>query len=192
VSDYWLEVEDLLVKHRAKEALRRLMSAGCEATPALRRGLHHPTAEIRVHCCRILDHFLDEDALPDLIECLGDSDDAVRARALHTLACERCKEGECRPAEAAVFPVVLRMLEEDPSYHVRIEAVKLLFTAVHRRADALTAIERVRDSDAHPAVRRAATLRAPGGVMFMRSSPVRTDRRTLRTSNPRGHLRVRG
>ena len=38
----------------------------------------------------------------------------VRAWALHALACDRCKEGECRLGEDDVVPIALRMLREDP------------------------------------------------------------------------------
>jgi hypothetical protein len=187
--DYWQDVENLLVPHRTKESLRRLMSAGSLATDAVRRGLKHPDSRVRYHCCRILDHFLDEAALPDLIAALEDEDAEVRGAALHALACEKCKEGECRPGEEEVLPIVLRMLREDPE--VKREAINLLFQVVHRRQDAAEALEHARDFDPDPRIRKQATLRAPGGVMWMRTSPNPRDRRRLRTSNPRQRLSVK-
>jgi HEAT repeat protein len=134
---------------------------------------------------------MDEAALPELIGALNDADARVRAAALHALACERCKEGECRPAEDEVLPIVFRMLEEDSSREVRSGAVNLLFQIVHRRQDALEALERARDSDPEPIVREEARLRTPGGVMWMRTSPDARDRRGLRTSNSRRRLTVK-
>ena len=49
-------VEQLGVEHRAKQALRRLMALGSDATESLRRGLCHPDATVRVGCCKVLDH----------------------------------------------------------------------------------------------------------------------------------------
>src|SRR3712207_8025253 len=48
----------------------------------------------------------------------------VRQSALHTLACDRCKQGSCRPAEAEVLPEALRILNEDSDPHVRAMAVE--------------------------------------------------------------------
>jgi hypothetical protein len=47
----------------------------------------------------VLDHHMDEAALPDLIENLHHENEMVRAWAMHALACDRCKEGSCRPAK---------------------------------------------------------------------------------------------
>jgi HEAT repeat protein len=181
-------VEDLAVKHRAKEALRLLMDAGSLAAPALRRGLRHPDPVVRVGCCRVLDHYLIEDAIPDLLENLDHEDAEVRAWAMHALACDRCKEGACRPGEDDSIPLAIRALADDPSPGVRKQAVALLFPAVHRRADVVRAIEQASDADPSPTVRKAATMRAPGGVMYLRTSPNRLDRKRVRTSGPRGHL----
>src|SRR5688500_4824075 len=66
-GDWDRQVEDLAVAHRAKGALRHLMAGGMDATPALRRGLSHPSSEVRVGCCMVLDHFMDEAAVPELM-----------------------------------------------------------------------------------------------------------------------------
>jgi len=186
--DYSQVVEDLGVPHRARAALRTLMAAGPAATPALRRGLRHPTPEVRIGCCNVLDHFLDEDAVPELIENLTHEHEDVRARAMHALACDNCKEGTCRPGEGETIPIALRLLREDPSRRVRVEAVSLLFQAVHQNADVRNALEQARDHDASPNVRRQAGLRAPGGTLFLRTSP---DRPSLSKSSARAHLSAR-
>jgi hypothetical protein len=46
----------------------------------------------------------------------------VRAWALHALACDHCKEGDCRLDEDETVPVALRMLKEDRSRKVRTMA----------------------------------------------------------------------
>jgi hypothetical protein len=66
-ADYARLIEDLAVRHRHKDALRRLMAAGMLATPALRRGLRHADPDVRVGCCIVLDHFMDAACLPDVI-----------------------------------------------------------------------------------------------------------------------------
>jgi len=185
MDDHWQLVENLGVKHRAKDALHSLMEAGPLATPALRRGSRHPDPVSRVGCCIVLDHFLDEEAVPELIENLSHENDEVRAWALHALACDKCKEGECRPGEDESVPLALRMLAEDESVRVRVEAIQLVFPAVHSRDDVRVALEQARDFDQSPKVRKAAGLRAPGGIMYLRSSP---ERPGCLKSNARGRL----
>jgi HEAT repeat protein len=183
--DFSQAVEDLGIPHRARAALHTLMAAGPAATPTLRRGLRHPTPEVRIGCCNVLDHFLDDDAVPALIENLTHEHEDVRARAMHALACDKCKAGICRPGAAETIPIALRLLREDPSRRVRVEAVSLLFQAVHQNADVRNALERARDHDASPNVRKQAGLRAPGGSLFLRTSP---DRPRLSKSGARAHL----
>jgi HEAT repeat protein len=113
-------VGDLAVDHRARHALRALIAAGAAATPAVRRGLRHDDAQVRARCCDVLDHVLDADAIPELIANVTHGDPTVRARALHALGCDRCKEGACRPAEADVVPLAIRLLREDPDRYVQI------------------------------------------------------------------------
>lgn len=86
----------------------------------------------------------------------------VRQWALHALACDRCKQGECRPGEDDVVPIVERMLATDRSRHVRQAAACLLGEAVARRPDVVAALERARDTDPHPKVRMVAGWYTPG------------------------------
>jgi hypothetical protein len=164
-------VEDLAVGHRAKGALRQLMAAGMEATPALRRGLSHPEPEVRVGCCIVLDHFMDEAAVPDLMANLTHEDARVRGWALHALACDRCKEGSCRPGEDDVVPIAIRMLREDASLAVRKQAAHMLIPAVHKRADACRALEEAHRGDPSPLVRKVAGWGVPGGPIYKRLMP---------------------
>ena len=164
-------VEDLAVPHRRKEAKRSLMRAGSAATPAVRQGLRHPSAAVRCACCQVLDHFLDEAALPELLDNLSHPDPHVRVWAVHALACDRCKQGACRPAESDSLPVAIRMLLEDPAREVRQQAAGLVGAAVHRSPEALAAIVTAHRSDAHPVVRKIAGWHLPGGARYEATKP---------------------
>jgi hypothetical protein len=164
-------IEDLAVTHRERDAYRGLMRAGMAATPAVRRGLRHPSPKVRDACCSILDHFMDEGSIPDLIARLTDEDEGVRGAALHALACDRCKQGTCRPNEAEVLATAIRMLREDPSRRVRTHAAGVVGNAVHRSDEARRALEQARDTDPHPMVRKAAGWYAPGGSIYRRLRP---------------------
>ena len=170
-GDWDRQVEDLAVAHRAKGALRRLMAGGMAATPALRRGLSHPSSEVRVGCCMVLDHFMDEAAVPELMANLTHENARVRSWALHALACDRCKEGTCRPGEEDVLPIAIRMLREDPSDQVRKGAAQMLIPAVHRRPDARQALEEAHSQDPNPLVRKVAGWGVPGGPIYKRLTP---------------------
>jgi hypothetical protein len=183
-SDFDCLVGNLAVPHRAKGALSRLMAAGARATPAVRRGLRHPDPAVRVGCCKVLDHFLDEAAVPELMDNLEHSDEDVRRWAMHALACDRCKQGTCRPGEDDVIPMAIRFLASDVSPQVRYEAAGLLGPAVHERADALRALEHARDHDPDPGVRKKARWFTPGGPRFERTKP-RGRKRNDRASRKR-------
>lgn len=170
-DDYRRLVESMAVPHRHKEAKRRLMAAGSQATPALRWGLRHHDPTVRSGCCDVLDHYLDEAAVPELVACLTDESSRVRGAAIHALACERCKEGACRPGEDDVIPLVVRLLLEDENKWVRKGCAHLLSTVVHRRPDVIPALEHARDHDPERIVRFVAGLNAPGGVRFERTTP---------------------
>jgi hypothetical protein len=186
VDSYLGLIEDLAVAHRASGALTRLMRAGTVATLFLCRGLRHDNPAVRIGCCIVLDHFLDEAAVPELIANLTHADNEVRAWALHALACDRCKQGACRPGEDMVIPIALRMLQDDPSPRVRHEVAHLLGRNAHRRADICRALEDARDHDPDPGTRKIAGWYAPRGPIYRRlaSTPVR-DRRRQPLHRPR-------
>jgi HEAT repeat protein len=164
-------VQDLAIRHRHKDAYRRLIVLRTAATPAVRRGLCHSDAVVRIGCCKVLDHFLDEDALPGLLENLRHEDAGVRTWALHALACDRCKEGACRPAESDVMPVAIELLLGDPNRQVRQMVAGLVGLAVHRSGDAAEAMARAAKDDPHPVVRKIARWFVPGGPRYERLRP---------------------
>jgi HEAT repeat protein len=172
-THYDLLVEQLAEKHLAQAALKELMAAGPAATAALRRGLRHDEPMVRMRSCMVLDHYLDEAAIPDLLANLSHPEGRVRAWALHALSCDQCKEGECRPDEDETIPVAVRMLREDRSRKVRTIAAHLAGLAVHRREDVVRALEEARERDPHPVVRKVAGWYLPGGPIYRRLAPSR-------------------
>jgi HEAT repeat protein len=171
VDEFDTKVAELAVEHRWRAAYWHLLLAGADATSAVRRGLAHADAVVRVRCCMVLDHHMDDDALPELKANLDHEEAAVRSWAMHALACDRCKEGECRPAEDDVVPIAIRMLREDPSVLVRRQAAGMLGPAVHRRDDVVRALIEAKEADADPVVRKVAGWWVPGGPRFVRTAP---------------------
>jgi len=164
-------LHQLSIPHHAPVAYRALFALGFDAVPIAQAGLQHENAAVRQYCCAFLDHFLVPAALPDLIAMLADPAPGVRQMTLHTLACERCKEGACRPEEAAVLPAALRMLGEDADPHVRAMAIEVIGQYVHTNPQAVQALIAASASDASPAVRKKARWYAPGGPIFKRTTP---------------------
>lgn len=134
---------------RRAEAKLHLRRAGGAALPAVRRGMRHPKPTVRRQCASLLDFLADADAFVDLVAALDDEDPGVLKRALHSLACDRCKENECRPGEDAFVPRALELLH-DPNPDIRASAIDTLGKVVSRRADVAAALAEVagRDRDA--------------------------------------------
>jgi hypothetical protein len=164
-------IDQLAVRHHAPAAYRALFGMGFEAVPAARQGLRHQSADVRYHCCALLDHFLVPEALAELIGMLHDPEPRVRCSALHTLACDRCKQGSCRPAEADVLPEALRMLHEDGDEHVRAMAIEVVGQYVHTNPVAEQALVDAKTHDLSPTVRKKAGWYAPGGPIHARTAP---------------------
>jgi hypothetical protein len=164
-------IEDLAVPHRAREAYNAMLREGARLLPLVRANLEHPDAEVRRYCCRFLDHFLEPAALGELISMLDDPDPAVRAASMHSLACDRCKEGDCRPDETLVLQAAMRLLAGDPDAHVRAMAVEVVGLSVHTRHEAAEAIAATVAGDASPMVRKKARWYVPGGPTWKRTLP---------------------
>lgn len=160
-------IEELAFPYKAPAAYRALLDLGRRALPAVRLGLRHDNPDIRLHCCRFLDRYLSPDTLSDLMGMLSDGDERVRCSALHTLACDRCKEGTCRPEEAEVLPKAMKLLARDPDAHVRAMAIEVVGQFVHTNALAAAAISAAQD-DENPTVRKKAGWYAPGGPIHRR------------------------
>jgi HEAT repeat protein len=166
-------IAQLAIRHHAKTAYRQLFSMGFEVVPVAREGLHHENASVRYYCCSLLDHFLVSEALEDVVSMVHDPDPKVRVMALHTLACDRCKEGDCRPAEAEVLPTALQILNDDGDAHVRAMAVEVVGQYVHTNPIAERALVETNKDDSSPTVRKKAGWYAPGGPIYKRRLPKR-------------------
>ena len=164
-------VSDLAVKHRETQAFWHLVLSGDAALPAVRRGLSSRDPKIRVDCTRVLDHLVNEDSWPELIAMVGDRDPAVRAWALHSLACDRCKENACRPDKFEVMLRAIASMQTDPVPHVRGAAIEVVARWVYDDPDAEAAIIDTRDNDPDPGVRKKASWWAPGGVRYEKKKP---------------------
>ena len=164
-------IESLALPYKAPDAYRALLDLGIQALPAVRAGLRHDDADVRLHCCRFLDRYLSPDTLSDLMDMLDDSDERVRCSALHTLACDRCKEGTCKPEEADVLPRAMTLLEGDPDAHVRAMAIEVVGQFVHSNALAAAAISAARQRDENSTVRKKAGWYLPGGPIHGRTKP---------------------
>ncbi len=164
-------LNQLAIKHHAKTAYRQLFAMGFEVAPIAQAGLKHESPSVRYYCCSLLDHFLLPEALEDLIGMVHDPDPNVRVMALHTLACDRCKEGDCRPAEKDVLPTALRTLHEDTDAHVRAMAIEVVGQYVHSNSVAVRALVEANKKDSSPTVRKKAGWYMPGGPIFKRMAP---------------------
>ena len=145
-------------RHR-QEAKQRLRFSGADPLAAVRQGLKHPKAVVRQMCVNILDRLVDLDSLPDLVAALDDEDVDVRARALHALACDACKQNECRPDDELFVPRAIELLGHHPDADLRAAAVDALGKAAGRRPDAVAALTTAADHDPHRGIRNMARIR---------------------------------
>jgi hypothetical protein len=170
-----METTDLLnqlgIRHRATTAYRTLFGLGFAVVPVARAGLRHENAAVRAYCCALLDHFLVPEALGEMINMLRDPAPQVRQSALHTLACDRCKQGTCRPVETEVLPEALRLLNEDADPHVRAMAIEVVGQYVHTNPLAERALVDANKYDSSCAVRKKAGWYTPGGSIHRRTAP---------------------
>lgn len=154
--DGW--VAQLSKSSRRQRAKIYLRAAGQAAVPAVRRGLQHQDPLVRRLCASILDQLADELAFTDLVAALDDDDPEVLKRALHALACDRCKKNECRPGEELFVPRAMELLHH-PNADIRASAIDTLGKVVARRPDVAAALGDVALNDRDPGLRGMARRR---------------------------------
>jgi HEAT repeat protein len=164
-------VAELAVPHRAGAAYWLLLSRGEAVLDAVLAGLRDEHPDVRYHCARMLDHLLVPKAVSELLSVLGDPDPRVRRAALHSLACDRCKAGDCRPDAAVVLADALRLLVEDLDPGVRMMAAEVAGLYVHQSPQARQALTRAVTTDPSAAVRKKIRWYLPGGPIYQRTAP---------------------
>jgi HEAT repeat protein len=154
--DGW--VAELGISSRRHQAKHHLLASGPRALPALQRGLFHSRAIVRRQCVNILDRVLDEDSLSVLVAVLDDPEPEVIGRALHALACDRCKHGAWRPGEEAWVPRALTLLHH-PNPDLRAAAIDALGKVTERRPDVTVALAVISQTDIDKGLRGMARRR---------------------------------
>jgi HEAT repeat protein len=101
-----------------------LISMGAEALPAIRTGLRDPHWQVRRWAAMVLDQIADEEALVELVPLLTDPHPKVRLWAVHSIACEHCKEDVSCPVD--IVPLLVERIRRDESIRVRRMAVIML------------------------------------------------------------------
>lgn len=156
--DGW--VAQLARSQRRQEARIYLRQAGQPALAAVRRGMHHSKPIVRRLCASILDFLADEAAFVDLVAALDDEDPGVVKRALHALACDQCKENECRPGEELFVPRALELLHHG-NPDIRASAIDTLGKVAARRPDVAEALALAAAGDRDAGLRSMARRRVP-------------------------------
>lgn len=135
-------------------AVQALTAAGADGVEVALEGMRHPHPRVRQGVAAFLDHRATDACVPHLTAlALYDPDPDVRRTALHTLACERCKES---PLQGDVLPLVVRAYREDPNRQVRANAGALLRERFHE--------PQVREAF------RAAAVEDPSGLVRRRAA----------------------
>mgnify|MGYP001212034129 CR=1 FL=1 len=107
---------DLLGSSAGSDARRALTAMGGDAVEALIAGLDHEDSRVRVHSAGLMDQLGDERCLKALEKALDDPIADVRRRALHSIACDHCKE---TPLDVDRVALTIRHALGDPSIRVR-------------------------------------------------------------------------
>jgi hypothetical protein len=159
----------LAIPHHAGAAYRTLLSCGLAALPAVREGLRHENADVRHRCCQFLDRFMTPEVMDDLVAMLDDPDNRVRCSVLHSLACDRCKESDCRLDATRVLPRAIAVLRSDPDAHVRAMAIEVVGRWVHDSLAAQAALSTAAQANSSLTARKKARWYLPGGTIHRRA-----------------------
>jgi HEAT repeat protein len=117
-------VESFATSTQRFDVYQSLLTLGTEALPALRAGLKHQNWRVRQWSAICLDRIATSDALLDLIPLLEDPKPQVRLWAVHSLACNHCKD-RVRCA-VDVVPLLIARLRTDDQIRVRRMAAIML------------------------------------------------------------------
>jgi HEAT repeat protein len=132
-----------------------LLARGVDAIPAIRWGPTSSDWQVRRWAAMCLDQVADEEALTDLVPMLTDSHPRVRLWAVHSIACEHCKDDVSCPVD--VVPLLVERVREDPSLRVRRMAV-IMLGSEFRDPRALPVLEEVLREDSDSKLRHHAEV----------------------------------
>jgi hypothetical protein len=152
--DGW--VAQLGVSSCRPRAKQHLVTSGSPALPAIRRGLRHQKPMVRRLCVNLLDRLIDEESVSTLVHALDDEAPEVSARALHALACDRCKQNACRPGEDLWVPRAVAYLQTSTNPDLRAAAIDALSKVVSRRPDVATVLRAAAEADPNRGLRSMA------------------------------------
>ena len=107
-------------------AYQALVALGEAALPAIRGGLRHGHWQVRKWSAMVLDLVADSESLAALVPLLRDPKADVRLWAVHSLACDHCKDDVPCPVDAV--PHLIERIETDESIRVRRMATIMLGT----------------------------------------------------------------
>lgn len=120
------ESEDLVSKMDGRDYYRyilKLIKLGEPALPAVQAGMGHSNWRIRRACAAVIDHIYDAESLQRLILLTHDPKKKVRKMAVHSIGCDRCKDG-VNPIDAV--PHLAYSALNDPAVRVRKTAADML------------------------------------------------------------------
>lgn len=104
-------------------AYSALNELGPHAVPAIHDGLRHGNWQVRRWCAILLDHHGTAESVELLKPLLRDPKSDVRLWAVHSLACDGCKDFEC---SVDLVPLLIDRVEFDESIRVRRMATVML------------------------------------------------------------------
>ncbi len=110
-------------------------------------------------CASILDQLADDDSIIDLVDALNDGDVEVCKRALHALACDQCKQNECRPTDDLFVPQALELIRSHASADIRAAAIDAVGRAAGRRPELVEALVEASAHERDPGLRQMARRR---------------------------------
>ena len=125
-------------------AYQALVALGDEALPAIRAGFRHGHWQVRKWCAICLDQIADAESLAALVPLLRDPKSDVRLWAVHSLACDHCKDGVACPVD--VVPHLIERIELDDSVRVRRMAA-IMLGSDYPDVRAVPALTRLLDED---------------------------------------------
>ncbi|MGH9383878.1 MAG: HEAT repeat domain-containing protein [Vicinamibacterales bacterium] len=152
-----------------------LYGRGANALPAVRKGLQNSNWHIRHWSAILADNYADGETLRALTPLLHDPKAEVRVWAVHSLSCEKCKDG---PNPVDVIPLLLERIEQDSNIKVRRQALAML--AHHRTPDprVLPILRKIISEEVDKKLRLHAEegLRRYGAAGLIARVPVATNR----------------